>query len=337
MFVRLALRLGVLVAAAAIGAARPALAQQVLVVADTDDAAAAERLVASLEEPAARAVASPRPADTLRARACREHDVAYVIALDGRGGVVHVVRCADATLVSRGLEPGLARQAPYAMAVVAEELLELIRTAPLATAPAALAAARVAAPGTIAVRVRAGPSPVTGALGLGVLVAAGLDGTAAWAAPRLGADVVLGRSRWPMWLAIGLRFAPLGMRTYAVEDAAGTEIAFWRHEGALRLALGRDSGGSALVAWAEAGVALVLASAATRDGAELGHDRRLRALLAAGAELRYTLTGRLTIGLELGVGWSPKAVRYHVGGPPILEDGSLTARAALSLGTELRN
>src|SRR5688500_20176089 len=58
----------------------------------------------------------------------------FVIALDVANGLVRVVRTEDATAVARAVDRAAAAESPYAVALVAAELLEVAREAPPAAA-----------------------------------------------------------------------------------------------------------------------------------------------------------------------------------------------------------
>jgi hypothetical protein len=97
----------------------------VVVVSSPEDEASADKLAELIREPFARVASASAPPPTAAA-GCRT-SARLELHLDSVGQAVRLVRCRDATVLARGLDPDAARQTPYLSAFVAAELLAINR------------------------------------------------------------------------------------------------------------------------------------------------------------------------------------------------------------------
>jgi hypothetical protein len=95
-----------------------------LVLASAEDAPAADKLQALLEQPARRVRSSGAVADDVSA-ACRDSGVEYALLLDGAHRLVQLLRCRDQTLLTRVVASAESPPAPNVSAFIASELLAL--------------------------------------------------------------------------------------------------------------------------------------------------------------------------------------------------------------------
>lgn len=106
----------------------------VVVLSSPEDQASADKLAELIREPFLRVEAASLPASPPTAAvACRTH-ARLELHLDSVGQTVRLVRCSDATVLARGVDPEAARQTPYLSAFVAAELLGINRELEAATA-----------------------------------------------------------------------------------------------------------------------------------------------------------------------------------------------------------
>lgn len=109
----------------------------VVVLSSPEDQASADKLAELIREPFERVdAASLPPLPPTAAEACRTR-ARLELSLDSVGQSVRLVRCSDATVLARGVDPDAARQTPYLSAFVAAELLAINRELEAVTARAA--------------------------------------------------------------------------------------------------------------------------------------------------------------------------------------------------------
>lgn len=274
------------------------------IVVEDGGAAAAEQLARIVDAPTRRA-----------ANAAAGCAVAPVVVVIGAADGIAALRCADRVRLSRSVETIAVAQSPYAAALVAAELLDLLHLAPRAVQPEA--------PRGLAVGVH---------LQLAALGVTSVDGSALVLAPRAGIDLVLGRRGDRLWVAVGLYAAPFGLRTYGVSGPDAHDVSYGHHEVGARVLLGHGRLGAASVAVGlEGGCTLTLLEARTADGSVLGSDTRARGFVGLAGELRQPLAAG--IGVMVGVGFvvSPDPWRWLVHGVPVVTDGIVWVRAFLGL------
>lgn len=106
----------------------------VVVLSSPEDEASADKLAELIPEPFARVQAASLPTTPpTAAEACRTQ-ARLELHLDSVGQSVRLVRCGDATVLARGVDPEAARQTPYFSAFVAAELLAINRELEAASA-----------------------------------------------------------------------------------------------------------------------------------------------------------------------------------------------------------
>jgi hypothetical protein len=228
-----------------------AFAQELVVVLSSDqDAASADKLAELIREPFTRvAAASLAELPPTAAGGCRT-SARVELHLDSAARQVQLIRCRDATVLARGLDPEAASQTPYLGAFVAAELLAIDRElsaaetrAPAvvteAPPPVAAVSGSVPAPAPAPELMPEVPSPLELQLRAGAeltLWGAPFDHTVR---PNLGVGVVVIPDD-----AVLAWFAELSFGLFALaEQARGREtLALTRHDGALhtgvRVALG---------------------------------------------------------------------------------------------------
>lgn len=217
----------------------------VVVLSSPEDEASADKLAELIPEPFARVQAASLPAlPPTAAEACRTQ-ARLELHLDSAGQAVRLLRCADATVLARGLDPEAARQTPYLSAFVAAELLAINRELeavsarssappqPEAAAPPAPAAAAVSGNATPPEVVPA-PAPVLPPSAFALQIRAGAELTI-WGAPF---DRVVRPS-----FGVGFSYAPstpafawvfeLSAGLFATSTHAADLLELQRHDGEL--------------------------------------------------------------------------------------------------------
>ena len=230
-----------------------------------------------------------------------------VVVVDAEHGSVSVLRPSDGTIGSRALGERAAR-APYAMALAAVELLEIVRNAPPALSPPT----RAKPARSVDVRVSAD---------VGIVQSVGTTGSGVGLLePAAGVDVGLSRPGSHVWLLGGLRAAGLvPMKrdltlVLPVGDSRG-RLEYRRDEVSLRFGVGHRQGPSAVFGWADLGLAFVHVQSQDSSGSYTADDRRTAVWLGLGAELRYTVIGGLALGIGAGVALLPVASRFYASPP----------------------
>lgn len=258
-----------------------------------------------------------------------------VVVLDPARRTVSVVRPADGTVGSRTLSRGVV-EVPYAVALAAVELLQIVREAPIVR--------RVETPPKVA------PPPAALpwlSLDVGLVQSAATNGDIVLLQPTAGADVAVLRTPESSWLSLGLHatgLAPM-QREQVLVLPEGVEprgvIEYERSELSLRTSFGHRYGVGAAVAFTEVGLAFVTARARDASDRPVASDSHAAFWLGAGGELRYSLVGGLSLGLGVGCLVLPVTTRFHASPPrsrnevTALAEGNLDLRARLSVLWEL--
>src|SRR5260221_2500978 len=300
----------VALALAGVLSARTAAAATVaLVIASPSSDAAARYLSTQIDLPVIRR-ASPnaRRLDRLLAEARAGWHEDLVVIVDSDRATVSVVRPADGTIGSRTLS-GSAAGAPYAVALAAVELLEIVRGAPPAHA-AALPEAR--------------PPSVHPRFGLeaGVVQSVATSGNMALLEPTAGIDLELFRETSPAWIALGVHASGLSPSRRDVTllfpqgiDGRGS-VEYRRDELSLRLGVGHRQGPSAVIGWWDLVLAHIRVTARGAPGSFQAYDRRTAFWLGGGAELPYTLVGGVALGTGARIGWLSPTAPFYASSPP---------------------
>jgi hypothetical protein len=224
-----------------------------------------------------------------------------VVVVDAERASVSVLRPSDGTIGSRALGEQAAR-APYAVALAAVELLEIVRNAPPAHAPAA-----PPPPRTLLVRISTDS---------GIIQSIGTTGSVGLLEPTAGVDVGFARPGSHVWLLGGLRVAGLVPTSHDLTlvlpmgESSG-RIEYGRDDLSLRFGIAHRQGPSAVFGWADLGVAFIHVHSQDSTGAYTTTDRRSAIWLGFGAELRYTVVGGLALGIGAGVAFLPVASRFY--------------------------
>jgi len=299
--------------------------------ASPESRAAAERLAAQIDLPTIPRE-SPRARD-LRAlvREARDgYPETLVVVLDAERATVSALRPRDGTIGSRALSPAAARE-PYALALAAAELLELVRAAPLAEA-ASLPPPTPRSP-TSSVSVT-----------LGVQQSTGSSGPLAQLAPSVGLGIIGPAAPGAAFFGVGLVATGLGperRQPLALSLPGGEvegELAYTREELSLRPRVGLRDGPVALSAFFDLGGLRATARAREAGGREVLEDRRITAWVGAGGELGYSLGAGFSLDLAAGLAIFPSISRYFPGprggadGAPSLEENGAEARARVAIG-----
>jgi hypothetical protein len=287
---------------------------------------AAEHLRTQIDHPVVRrASVNARHLDALvvEARAGWRED--FVVVIDTERAVVSVIRPSDGTIGSRALAP-TAANAPYAVALAAIELLEIVESAPEARS--------AALPESQSRGLRTRP-----AVELGLLQSVSTNGEVSLLRPTAGVDLEFSQARSPVWIGIGVHGTGLAPthrdRTLILPsgpDPRGS-IEYARNELSLRPSAGHREGPAAVVGWLDLGLAFVRTTA--WDGARnlVAADSRTAFWLGLGGELRYTIGAGFSLGIGAGGAWFPVTSRFYTAPPgspsalPAFSEGALELRA----------
>ncbi|HEX4338983.1 MAG TPA: hypothetical protein VH062_23915 [Polyangiaceae bacterium] len=263
---------------------------------------------------------------TAEARANWSEDL--VVVVDAELATVSVLRPSDGTIGSRTLGESATR-APYAVALAAVELLEIVRNAP----PAHGATSPPAPPSSLVLRL---------STDFGLVQSVGTSGNLSLLEPTLGVDVQFARRGSPVVVLGGIHATGL-LRTQhdltlilPAGDRRG-RVDYVRDELSARFGIGHRQGPSAVFGYTDIGVAFIHAHAEDSAGSFSSDDRRAAIWLGLGAELRYTVVGGLALGIGAGVAFLPVASRFYASPPgssteltALREDGlDLRARASI--------
>jgi hypothetical protein len=308
------------------GAAWAASANKVAIVtASPRSDSAARYLATQIDLPTVRRASdNARQPDLLvkEARAKWQEDL--VVVVDSERATVSVVRPSDGTISSRTLSAEAAA-APYAMALAAVELLEIVRNAP----PAHTAPERARPPRGVIVHL---------AIDAGIIQSVGISGNLGLLEPTIGVDVGFSRDKSPVWLLVGLHasgLVPLERDLTLIVPMIGPtrgSIEYRRDEVSVRFGIGHRQGPSAVFGWADLGLAFIRLDAWDSQGISTATDERTAIWLGLGAELRYTVVGGFALGIGAGVAFLPVPSRFYAS-----PQGSTTELTALREdGVELR-
>ena len=263
---------------------------------------------------------------------------ALAVVLDGRRGTIHVARATDGLVVSRHLGTEAFAGSPYAVGIVAEELVRLTRDAPSLTE-----AASVERPGANEITTSdttrttpdtAPPAPplFTPTAELAAGAAFGLRG-----GPSVfGAHLAAGAA----WLPDGWLVSAEGLVAIHAEHALGVtapaigegELRYRRIDVALRASFGRIDSNGTIAAQASLGLALTRVELADDGGNVRAEHEGSHPWLGLGVALRRPIGFGVTVGLYLGLDWALSPERYLVHGAPVFEESRLRARSAVAIG-----
>jgi hypothetical protein len=238
-----------------------------------------------------------RDLDALVREARRKWRKDLIVVLDAERATVSVVRPSDGTISSRALDER-AVSAPYAVALAAVELLEIVRAA-----PPAHAAALPAPP----------PKPILprASVDVGLIESVSKNGEIGLLQPTTGVDIELSRGPASWWLAFGVHgtgLSPMKRAQILVLPSGPDEngaLEYARTEVSLRLSVGDRQGPSAAVAWADIGAAVARVTAYDRTVTAVASDQRTLFWLGLGGELRYRLGADFSLGVGAGGAFLP--------------------------------
>lgn len=302
-----------------------------VVLAGDVDAAAAAQLDAVLQtRPLRRVVDEPRDESSVLATARAQNwPEPYVALLDVGRARVCVVRITDRTVATRLLDPDVARESPYAVALAAAELLDLVRDEPPvdeASSPAPPPAARP-------------PSASERSLGLAMLAGAmlvtGPGGDVSLVEPALGAQLVARPWRGTFVTTLGLSAGLLGSlhrRTSGAIPAQDAWVDYDRSDLGVSLYAGDDERGAMLLGGFDATLSFVSVQATDASGGVLGEDARVVFTPGVGVALRYPIASRFFVQLGAGAGVPTGRTTYLVRGAPAVNEGAVHLRGTLLLG-----
>lgn len=183
-----------------------------MVLASDEDAPAADKLQALLEQPARRVRSTGAVADDVSA-ACREGGVEYALLLDGAHRLVQLLRCRDQTLLTRVVASAESPPAPNVSAFIASELLAL----------GADLDERVPGPTRVSLRLRAAVE---------LLTVAGLYAGAVRPDFEVGLGIAPARSRFGIFGELGAAPSASAQRAFAAGQLALTRSDFYADIGA---------------------------------------------------------------------------------------------------------
>jgi hypothetical protein len=320
-------------AAAGIVAARgPAAAAEpvrvAVVTASPESDPAARYLATQLDLPTLRRTSSnARRLEQLLLEARGHWREDLIVVVDAERAKVSVIRPSDGTISSRTLNEKAA-SAPYAVALAAVELLELVRNAP---------------PAQTSPMPREPPAlRLNLAFDFGFMLSGGTTGGIILVEPTLGGDLELSPAGSPIWWVAGIHGSGLIPATrdftllLPVVQSRGT-LDYQRDELSVRLGLGHRDGPSAVFGWADVGLAFIRLHAQDNAGFFTAVDRRTAIWLGVGAELRYNVIGSFALGLGAGVAFLPVASRFFASPPgssvevTALREDSVDLRARASV------
>jgi hypothetical protein len=308
--------------------ATKAIAMQTVAIVTASPASneAAAHLRTQIDHPVVfRATPNARFLDALMAEARDSWPEELVVVVDTERAVVSVVRPSDGTIGSRTLAPSAAR-APYAVALAAVELLEIVERAPEARS----AALPERQPRGLRTRL---------ALDFGLLQSVSTNGEVGLFRPTAGVDLEFSQERNPVWVGVGVHgsgLAPMHRDQALVLPGGPDErgsIEYARNEVSLRPSIGHRQGPAAVVGWLDLGLASVRTTARDGDSNVVAVDSRAAFWLGLGGELRYTIGAGFSLGIGAGVAWLPVTSRFYASPPgtpsavPAFVEGALELRA----------
>jgi hypothetical protein len=261
-----------------------------------------------------------------------------VVVIDLDRKTVSAARPADGTVATRLLSADAVR-APYAVALAATELLELVDNTPLARS-APVNPPVTAEPEPAKAESSASVSPTVSG---GVELAQSSSGDVGLIQPILGVDLRFLSTSSPLWFSAGAhvgglvgrtRRQPLGLPDGPDADAT---VDYNRNQVAVRGALAHESGEGAAVAYLDLGASSIGVTARDSGGRIVKEDARLAVFGGFGGELRRSLIQGLWLAVGAGIAFFP--VTSHFLASPensdakiaAFEEGHLEARVHLSL------
>ena len=310
-----------------------ALAQELVVVLSSPkDAASADKLAELIREPFERvSAASLQSLPPTAAGGCRTR-ARVELHLDSAGRQVQLVRCRDATVLARQLDPAATAQTPYLGAFVAAELIAIDRELDAVEARAAPAppppVMREAAAGS-----GSAEPPRRSPIALQLRVGAELT---LWGAPfdhaarpSVGLGVVLiPQQDTPAWFAE----LNVGLFARAEQQRAGESLALQRHDGALHAGLRFPVGPMRL-----AGFALLRASLTTSEytAAITASDTFVRFGLGVGVQADMPLSRVFSVYLQAKLDVATSRSEYRVATQARLTDPASLLWVGLGLLLQL--
>jgi hypothetical protein len=253
-----------------------------------------------------------------------------IVVLDAERATVSVVRPSDGTISSRALDLK-ATSAPYAVALAAVELLEIVRAAPRAHA--------AALPRPASSR----PMVPRAAVAIGLVESVSKNGQIGLLQPTTGIDIELSRDPNSFWVAFGVHATGLSpMRRSQIlllpdgPDENGT-IEYARTEVSLRLSMGDRQGAGAAVGYADFGAAAARTTAYDRTVTAVSSDERALFWLGLGGELRYRLGADFSLGIGAGGAFLPVTSTFFASPAgaaspvPAFEESPIEFRAKIAL------
>jgi hypothetical protein len=325
------LAIGAAVVAAVAASTSLASAETIAIVTTTPASDEAARYFRTqVDQPVAQVETSnARDLEALVREARRKWQKDLIVVIDTERATVSVVRPWDGTISSRALDLK-ATSAPYAVALAAVELLEIVRAAP----PARAAALPRPAPRPIVPRA---------SVDIGLVESVSKNGEIGLLQPTTGIDIELSRDPSSFWVAFGVHGTGLSpMRRAQIlilpegPDENGA-IEYARTEVSLRLSIGDRQGSSAAVAWADVGAAVARATAFDRTVTAVATDQRTLFWLGLGGELRYRLGADFSLGVGAGAAFLPVTSTFFASPPgsatPVsaFEESPIEFRARVAL------
>ncbi|MBI5490256.1 MAG: hypothetical protein HY905_23170 [Deltaproteobacteria bacterium] len=308
-------------------AAEPGAGIAVVATGSADEAAAAEFAGILDQAVTRRHPEAPRNTDAVMRQAGAEWPEPYVVVFDVERAVVRVLRPEDGMVLYRPLDPPVARQEPYAVALAAAELLDLAATTPLAEAAA------VAPPPATERRAEV-PRWALGVVAGGTSVV-GLGGELAVIQPSFGVEVLLDRRRGPWFGALSLQAGVWSFQERSVAGAAGGDAAaveLQRHDLVLDAALGRGIGPAALLLSVELGFAFSSYTVRNSSARRVDDALQVAGWLGVAVAVRLDVGAGFFVQTGTGLAWSPDAESFRIGSVPVFDAGDVQLRGSLMLG-----
>lgn len=249
----------------------------------------------------------------------------WAIVLDPARARVTVLRPADGTILIRAIDPSLANDAPYAVALTALQLFAVAREVKGSTvineAETRLGRANRMLPSI--------------AVDAALAITASPDHEVTLAQPMIGASLVLRGTETSWWTAFGLRTRVLGARDTTLSGSASDVLLHYeRLDASLRVMLGRKSDPFDFALAIEGGGSRAGITAKNLEGATIAEDDRWTWWGGGGLEGRLELINGLSLSLGTTILFVPQPARYRVR-DDVYSEGSLRLSGSLGLVWEL--
>ena len=322
-----------------LGQAGSAAAQVAVVTQTVEDREVAGQLGHLIDVPVRDHEATEPQSLSALMRAGAEFPEPFLVLIDRPNDSVHVLRTADATLVSRVLGANVMLDSQYAVALATAELLEWLGVLPAARGRPSEPSRATAESKAAAQRVEQRGENARPALGwaagadLELATSPGFD--VSLARPAIAAELQLGRGTRPVWLALGARLAAPASWDRTLEPQRFTtgarRVEYSDVQTGLSGVVGFGAGRSTWFAQIEGGVTFAQVEAFADADRSLGAHDTASGYLSAGIGLRHRLASALALAATVAGQWRPERARYRVEGSKVLEEGPIRVATRIGL------